>query len=477
MSGKTSKIKLWSSVAVLSLLFILAGTWQVHHVASAKEDNTYEELKLFASVLDLVQRNYVEEVDTKKVMYGAIQGMLSSLDPHSSFMKPEDFKELQVETKGSFSGIGIEISLKDGVLTVVSPIEDTPAYKAGLKANDKIVKINGKTTKDMTLIDAVKVLRGKKGTDVEVTIYREGWTEYKDFTITRDVIPLRSVRAMMLEDGYGYARVTNFQNKTSDDLELALERMEGKKGLKGLVLDLRNNPGGLLDQAVKVSDLFIDKGLIVYTDGRISQQNMKFEATENGKKRDYPVVVLVNEGSASASEIVAGALQDHKRALVVGMQTFGKGSVQTIIPIDDGAAVRLTTARYYTPSGRSIQAKGITPDIKVDFEAPSDKKDDKKKGFHFIKEKDLKGHLENDTEKADKASETKKQKNSKKQKKSSEKISSKARPSDGFIHDPEEVKRRIEKDNQLREALRILKAVSIFSNMQNNKNLKVASDT
>jgi carboxyl-terminal processing protease len=468
MSRKISKIKLVTGIVLLSFLFVFAGMWQAQHVASAKEDNTYDQLKVFASVLDLIQRNYVEEVDTKKVIYGAIQGMLSSLDPHSSFMKPEDFKELQIETKGSFSGIGIEISIKDGVLTVVSPIEGTPAYRVGLKANDKIVKINGKTTKDMSLLDAVKVLRGKKGTDVEVTIYREGWTEYKDFTITRDVIPLISIRAMMLEDGYGYVRITNFQNKTSDDLEKALERLEGKQGLKGLVLDLRNNPGGLLDQAVKVSDLFIDKGLIVYTDGRIRQQNMKFEATPNDPPRNYPIVVLVNEGSASASEIVAGALQDHKRAIVAGMQTFGKGSVQTIIPIEDGAAVRLTTARYYTPSGRSIQAKGITPDIKVEFETPSEKDEKKKKEFHFIKEKDLEGHLENDTEKKDGSSKKKKGK------KASRHVS-KVRKSDGFIDDPEEVQKRLEQDNQLREALRILKAVSIFSEMQKDGNIRMAS--
>jgi carboxyl-terminal processing protease len=273
---------------------------------------------------------------------------------------------------------------------------------------------------------------------------------------------------MMLEDGYGYVRITNFQNKTSDDLEKALERLEGKQGLKGLVLDLRNNPGGLLDQAVKVSDLFIDKGLIVYTDGRIRQQNMKFEATPNDPPRNYPIVVLVNEGSASASEIVAGALQDHKRAIVAGMQTFGKGSVQTIIPIEDGAAGRLTTARYSTPSGRSIQAKGITPDIKVEFETPSEKDEKKKKEFHFIKEKDLEGHLENDTEKKDGSSKKKKGK------KASRHVS-KVRKSDGFIDDPEEVQKRLEQDNQLREALRILKAVSIFSEMQKDGNIRMAS--
>lgn len=462
--SKNYRLRLVLSVTLLVLVFILAGTWQLRQVASAREDGTYEQLKIFASVLDLIQRNYVEDVDTKEIMYGAIQGMLSSLDPHSAFMKPEDFKELQIETKGSFSGIGIEISIKDSVLTVVSPIEGTPAFKAGLKSNDKIVKINGKSTKNMSLIDAVKILRGKKGTKVEVTIYREGLTEYKDFTLTRDVIPIRSIKSMILEEGYGYVRITNFQDKTTKDLNKALEELAVKKGLKGLVLDLRNNPGGLLEQAVKVSDLFIDDGLIVYTDGRIPQQNMKFEATKGDEERKYPIVVLVNEGSASASEIVAGALQDHKRAIIVGKQTFGKGSVQTIIPVDDGAAVRLTTARYYTPSGRSIQAKGIAPDIEIDFEIPKEKKQEEKSAFHFMKEKDLEGHLENEKEhesqplknKTEDDDRTKENADSQKDTEVDEKEDNAAE--------------RLAKDNQLREALRILKAIYIFSNMQLEKN-------
>ncbi|MCK4426395.1 MAG: PDZ domain-containing protein, partial [Deltaproteobacteria bacterium] len=237
---------------------MVIGTYQAHQIASAREENgTYEQLKIFGSVLDLVQRNYVEEIPPKKLIYGAVQGMLKSLDPHSSFMKPEDYKELQIETKGSFTGIGIEISLKDGILTVVSPIEGTPAYKAGLKANDKILKIEGKTTKNMTLIESVKLLRGAKGTDVTISIYREGWRRLKDVTLTRDIIPIKSVRSRMLEEGYGYIRISNFQNKTTFELKKALKELEKGKGLKGLVLDLRNNPGGLLDQAVKVADVFL----------------------------------------------------------------------------------------------------------------------------------------------------------------------------------------------------------------------------
>ncbi len=434
--------------AVLFIIFMVSvlGFYLVRNqLADATEDNTYHQLKMFTQVLDLVERDYVEPVEPKKLIYGAIQGMLSSLDPHSSFMTPEDFKELQVETKGKFTGIGIEITLKDGILTVVSPIEGTPAFKAGIQANDKILKINGKTTKNMTLIQAVKLLRGPKGTEVTVSIYREGWSQLKDIKLIRDVIPIKSVKSKMLEENYGYVRITNFQTKTSAELDKALKTLEGKHGLKGLVIDLRNNPGGLLDQAVKVSDEFLESGLIVYTDGRIEDQKMRFTAKPNWHHHDYPIVVLVNGGSASASEIVAGALQDNKRAIIVGTQTFGKGSVQTIIPLEGGAAVRLTTARYYTPSGRSIQAKGITPDIIVPFLIP-DKEKEAKNVFHFLKEKDLEGHLkgDGDTEEGDKAG-------NKSDKKS--KIEKTA-------------EKQLKNDNQLREALRILKAWGIFTEMK-----------
>ncbi len=447
--SRKSKRGFSSYYIVLFLFFLVSaiGFYLVkNQIAVAKEDNTYHQLKMFTQVLDLVERDYVEPVDPKKLIYGAIQGMLSSLDPHSSFMKPEDFKELQVETKGKFTGIGIEITLKDGILTVVSPIEGTPAFKAGIQANDKILKINGKSTKNMTLIQAVKLLRGPKGTEVTVSIYREGWSQLKDIKLVRDVIPIKSVRSKMLEDGYGYVRITNFQAKTSGELKKGLRSLEGKKGLRGLVLDLRNNPGGLLDQAVKVSDEFLESGLIVYTDGRIEDQKMRFTAKPNKVHHDYPIVVLVNGGSASASEIVAGALQDNKRAIIVGTQTFGKGSVQTIIPLEGGAAVRLTTARYYTPSGRSIQAKGITPDIIVPFVLPEEKKE-AKNVFHFLKEKDLEGHLKGE---GDENSSKKGKK--KKSKKSSEK--------------DKDVEKQLAKDNQLREALRILKAWSIFTQMK-----------
>lgn len=414
-------------------------------VANDEDNSTYHQLKLFTQVLDLVERNYVEPVGPKKLIYGAIQGMLSSLDPHSAFMKPEDFKELQVETKGKFTGIGIEITIKDGVLTVVSPIEGTPAFKAGLQANDKILKINGKSTKNMTLIQAVKLLRGPKGTEVTISIYRTGWNKLKDIKLIRDVIPIRSVRYKILDNGYGYVRISNFQAKTSKELKKALRELEGGGDLKGLVLDLRNNPGGLLDQAVAVSDEFLETGLIVYTDGRIKDQKMSFSARPNREHHNYPLVVLVNGGSASASEIVAGALQDNKRAIIVGTQTFGKGSVQTIIPLEGGAAIRLTTAKYYTPSGRSIQAKGITPDIIVPFVLPEKKQKTEEDVFHFIKEKDLEGHLKGEGEDQGKNKGNKKDKTKKNSK------------LDG--------KELVKKDNQIREALRILKAFNIYKQM------------
>ncbi|MFQ5586933.1 MAG: S41 family peptidase, partial [Thermodesulfobacteriota bacterium] len=329
-------------------------------------------------------KNYAEEVESKELVYSAVKGMLQGLDPHSTFMTPDDYKEMQVGTRGRFGGIGIEIGIRDGVLTVIAPIEDTPAYKAGIKAGDKIVKIEDKFTKDMTLLDAVKLMRGRKGTDVTISIMREGFDVPKPFTLTRDIIKIKSVKSRVLEEGFGYLRIAQFQEKTANEVKKALKELGSREGkLKGLVLDLRNDPGGLLNQAVEVADKFLSSGLIVYTKGRVAGQDMKFEARAEDTHPDYPIIVLVNGGSASASEIVAGALQDQKRAIILGTQTFGKGSVQTIIPLSDGSAIKLTTSKYYTPSGRSIQAKGIEPDIVVGKTIKS-----------HIKEKDLAGHLE-----------------------------------------------------------------------------------
>jgi carboxyl-terminal processing protease len=331
-------------------------------------------LKVLAQALALVEQQYPEPKTTKDLIYGAIQGAVGTLDPHSSFMTPDEFRELQIETKGKFSGIGIEITLKDRILTVVSPIEGTPAYQMGLKAGDQILKINGTSTKNVTLMEAVKLIRGAKGSKVTLTINREGFQHPKDVAIIREIIPIRSVKARILDDGIGYVRVTNFQDSTDNDLQAYLKKMKQRLvPFKGLVLDLRNDPGGLLEQAVRVSDEFLKGGLIVYTEGRSRNQNMRFFArpTEEGKVATTPIVVLINEGSASASEIVAGALKDQKRAVIVGTKSFGKGSVQTIIPLDDGSALRLTTALYFTPSGITINEKGIQPDVLVEEKKPS----------------------------------------------------------------------------------------------------------
>lgn len=330
-----------------------------------KNDEIYRYLRLFSQVLRLIEDNYVTEVSPKDLIYGAINGMLNALDPYSSLMKPEEFKELEIETKGTFTGIGIEITIKDDVITVVAPIEDTPAWRAGIQPGDKILKIDDKPTKGMSLSEAVKLLRGPKGTKVTITIMRNG-KDIKEITLVRDVIPIKSVKHKILEPGYGYIRITNFQEKTHQELVKALEELE-KHGIKGLILDLRYNPGGLLSSAIEVTDEFLEKGIIVSVRGKAKDSQMNFEAKPNPpeRKHSYPIVILINHGTASASEIVTGALKDHKRALVLGQKSFGKGRVQTVIPLEDGYAVKLTTAFYYTPNGICIDKTGITPDIEI----------------------------------------------------------------------------------------------------------------
>jgi len=351
----------------MALLIISGGG---RHEVTAVEDS-YERLKVFTEVLSLIQANYVDETKPRDLIYGGIKGMLETLDPHSSFLPPDIFKEMQVETQGSFGGLGIEITVKDRQLTVVTPIEGTPADRAGLHPGDRIVKIDGNPTKDMTLIEAVKKLRGPKGTSVTLTILREESPGPFELTLVREVIEVKSVRAKDLGDGIAYIRIASFQERTGKDLLKAIEQFQ-KNGITALVLDLRNDPGGLLNQAVQVSDLFLDKGqLIVYTEGRIKNQDLRFSAEHGAQIPKVPMVVLVNGGSASASEIVAGAMQDWKRALVLGTKTFGKGSVQTVIPLSDGSGLRLTTAKYYTPKGRSIHGTGIVPDIVVEAPRPS----------------------------------------------------------------------------------------------------------
>ncbi len=367
--------------AVLGAMLIAGqapATW------ARSEAEIFEKLKIFSLVLHTIQDKFVEEPQNdEEIVYGAIRGMFSTLDPHSSFLTPEEMNDFQQETSGRFFGVGIEISLRDGVLTVVSPIEDTPAYKAGLQAGDQIIKIDDKSTKDMSLTEAVKLIRGVKGTKVTFTVNREKTKSIHTYSVTRDLIPIRSVRSEVLEDKYGYVRIVSFQGDTYNE---TLKALRAFPEIKGLIVDVRNDPGGLLDQSIKISGIFIGPELVVETKGRIPDQYVRYKAdTRLEVPESLPMIVLVNEGSASASEIVAGALQDHKRALVVGAQSFGKGSVQTILPLPDGSGLRLTTARFYTPSGRSIQADGITPDILVPGRLPPE--------IEIVREKDLDRHL------------------------------------------------------------------------------------
>lgn len=326
-----------------------------------------EDLQQFSEVYSRIKDNYVEEVKDKDLMTNAIRGMLNGLDPHSAYLDEEEFKELQVGTSGEFGGLGIEVGMEDGFVKVISPIDDTPAQKAGLQAGDLIIRLDETPVKGLTLNDAVKRMRGKPGTVINLLVVREGKDKPFKVSIKRDIIQVKSIKSRLLEPGYGYLRITNFQSKTIDAMNEALENLkkENKGNLRGIVLDLRNNPGGVLNAAVGVSDAFLNEGKIVYTEGRVEDAKMEYTANQGDVLNGAPMVVLVNQGSASASEIVAGALQDHKRALIVGQKTFGKGSVQTVIPLDAKTAVKLTTARYFTPSGRSIQAEGIEPDIKL----------------------------------------------------------------------------------------------------------------
>jgi carboxyl-terminal processing protease len=345
---------------ILAVLVIFVSTCATS--GSSKEE--YYQLQIFSDVLDIVKENYVREVEEEKLIEGAISGMLKTLDPHSSYKNPDDYKELQVESKGSSGGIGIEITIHEGALTVVTAYEGAPAYESGIQSGDQIIRMDGELTKEMTLIEAVRKLRGPKGTKVVLTIVREEFTKPKDFVITKATVAIKSVRTRILEPGYGYIRLSQFQSSTLRDLSQALTKLEKEnKPMKGLVLDLRNNPGGLLDQAVKVSDEFLDEGLIVYTGGRLKSQDMRFEAHKNTSPHAYPIVVLVNEGTAAGAEIVAAALQDHKRAVILGGKTYGQGSIQTVMPLRNGGALRLTTAMIYRPIGQPIQEEGITPDI------------------------------------------------------------------------------------------------------------------
>lgn len=346
------------AVALLGGVLIGKGWERTGHATE-----TYEELKTFSDVLNQIQRHYVDETKPKDLIQGAIRGMLSTLDPHSAYMTPEMYKEMQVETRGEFGGVGIQIGVKDNRLAVIAPIEGTPAYRAGIKAGDFIVKVNDETTKDLTLMDAVQKMRGPKGTKVNLTIQRDGAADPLVFTLVRDTIKIESVKSKVI-DNLGYVRLTQFQEATGKDLSRAIRQFRDQK-VQGTILDLRNNPGGLLTAAVDVSEQFLPGGkLVVYTKSREGKKD-EWVSKSRDQMEDLPMIVLVNEGSASASEIVAGALQDWGRAVIIGTTSFGKGSVQTILPLGDGSGLRLTTAKYYTPKGRSIQSTGITPDIVV----------------------------------------------------------------------------------------------------------------
>jgi len=354
------------------------------------------ELRNFSDIFARVKSDYVEEVDDKTLLEHAIRGMLTGLDPHSTYLDAEEYKELKIGTTGKFGGLGIQVGMEDGFVKVISPIDDTPAYRAGLESGDLIIRLDEKSVKGMTLNDAVKIMRGEPGTDIKLTVIREGADKPLPFTVTRDIISVKSVKSRILEPDYGYVRISNFQSKTARDLitEISKLKKDNKNELKGLVLDLRNNPGGVLSAAADVSDAFINDGKLVFTKGRIENTEFEFNAKPGDIMNGSPVVVLINGGSASASEIVAGALQDHSRAVIMGSKSFGKGSVQTIQELRSGGAVKITTARYFTPKGRSIQGEGITPDIILDKYEIKDAKDD---GSLRIKEADLTGSITNPT--------------------------------------------------------------------------------
>jgi len=362
----------------------------------AKSENRYENIETFQKVLHFVETNYVEPVQNRELIQGAIKGMLETLDPHSNFLSAQIFRDMKIETSGKFGGIGVEIGMKDNVLTVVTPIEDTPAWKAGIKPNDRIVKINQESTKGLTLAEAVAKMRGERGSDLTLSVFREGMSGFRDYTVKRELIKIQSVKQALLESGFGYVRLSNFNETAAQDIKKAIDSLEkeSKGKLGGLVLDLRFNPGGLLDQAVDVASLFIDDGVIVSTQGRHPEQKEIKYAKKGMARTSLPLAVLVNGSSASASEIVAGALQDHNRALILGQTTFGKGSVQTVLDLGQDMGLKLTVARYYTPSGRSIQEKGVQPDVVLEDYDQKVLAEARKKS-ESVRERDLKGHMVN----------------------------------------------------------------------------------
>lgn len=443
----------------LVLGVLLGGGIAVAHSVFAERNDAdesrtlpLESLHTFSEVFTRIKQDYVEEVSDEELIEDAIKGMLSGLDPHSSYLDKEDYTEMQIGTTGEFGGLGIEVGMQDGFVKVISPIDDTPAQRAGIQAGDLIVRLDSTPVKGMTLNDAVKVMRGKPGTEILLTVVREGESKALKIKIVRAVIKIKSVKFESLESGYGYVRVSQFQSRTRKDLHKALDKLleENEGRLNGLVLDLRNNPGGVLNAAVDVSDTFLKGGLVVYTEGRVENSDLKFKARPKDMLTSTPMVVLVNGGSASASEIVAGALQDHKRAVIMGTKTFGKGSVQTIMPMKNNkAALKLTTARYFTPNGRSIQAEGIVPDIILEPVEIATVKEEEEKASG-ITEADLPGHLSNGSDDEEPTSEKSNQ-------------AADDASAEEFLGKPADKKDEplIKRDYQLYEALNLLKGLNI----------------
>jgi carboxyl-terminal processing protease len=465
------KVSVFAAILATSWFGIFVGqnvTRQVvdatAHAAPAtgqQANDRYENLELFQKVLHFVEANYVEEVKNKDLIHGAIKGMLAELDPHSNFLPPDVFKDMKIDTSGKFGGLGIEIGMKDNVLTVIAPIEDTPAWKAGLKPNDRIVKINGESTKGMTLVEAVSKMRGKKGSTVTLAIFRDGFEKVKDVVIVRDIIKIQAVKHEELEPAYGYVRLASFNENAASDVKKAIERLEKSKKLRGLVFDMRTNPGGLLDQAVEVSSLFLDEGVVVSTIGRNRDQKEVKYARKGSARKDFPVAILVNSSTASAAEIVAGALQDHHRAIVMGQPTFGKGSVQTVIELGPEMGLKLTIARYYTPSGRSIQEKGVMPDILLDDFDPKLLAEARRKQ-DYVRERDLKGHMVN-KEEDDGAKEFRKEELELIGKKKDKDAKTDPKKSDDDEMSP--LRFNPKEDYQVREALNYLKSYEVFKKL------------
>jgi carboxyl-terminal processing protease len=453
-SGKsnsmTTKKSLWIALG-FSVGVVIAGSASVLADKNKAAETTpnglpLNELRAFAEVFERIGKDYVETVDDKALLENAIDGMLSNLDPHSAYLKPDSFKDMEESTKGEFGGVGMEVGMEDGFVKVVAPIDDTPAFKAGVKAGDLVVRIDDTPVKGLSLQQAVEKLRGKVGTDVQLTIMRKSEDKPIIIKLTRAVIKVNSVKQRLLAPNYGYVRISQFQVKTGTQMVEAIEKLakENAAPLKGLVLDLRNNPGGVLNAAVEVSDALLEKGLIVYTEGRVKDSEMRFSATRGDVLNGVPVVVLINEGSASASEIVAGALQDNGRAVIAGRTSFGKGSVQSVIPLNNGAAIKLTTARYFTPNGRSIQAEGIVPDVKIE----QVKVDLMDKALERVKEADLNRHLSNPKDKDEKSA------------KDAAKEKSDSKTNDEAKNKEEES--LVTKDYELYEAFNLLKAMTVL---------------